>query len=228
LLLLILHRRKVHFKYLYVLYPGQAVNTTYTYDDAHQLASAQEGSGTAWQYHYDGNGSLVEMTPGEHAANGARRYSYNTAGQLKKVECHNGTGYQPQAEMAYNGQGQRLSLTTHQDWQSHCQERWFFGLDTWPAAYLLDGKRVLVATALVGHTSYYLPGVGEYQADWRYYLLDGLGSVRQVTDEQGQVTFARSFTPWSVLLAQSGVCDVSFGYRGGLLEAVIGLIYIDR
>jgi hypothetical protein len=86
---------------------------------------------------------------------------------------------------------------------------------------------VLAATAN-GQTSYYLPGIGEYQADWRYYLPDGLGSVRQLTGEQGQVTGARSFTPWGELLGQSGAGEVSFGYLGGLLDAATGLIYVGN
>ncbi len=44
-------------------------------------------------------------------ASGARRYTYSTAGYLVKVESHDGSGYQPQAEMAYNGLGQRLAMT---------------------------------------------------------------------------------------------------------------------
>jgi hypothetical protein len=93
-----------------------------------------------------------------------------------------GSAYQPQAEMAY-GLGQRLSLTAHHDGQSLTSR------------FLLDGERVLAATA-GGQTSYYLP--------------DGLGSVRQVTDGQGQVTLTRSFTPWGELLELSGQGDFTW------------------
>ena len=152
---------------------GQSWSTTYTYDVANQLSTAQDGSGIAWQYRYDGNGSLVETTPGAQAANGARRYTYNTAGQLTQVEGHNGQGYQPQAEMAYDGQGQRLSLTGNQDGQSLTSR------------YLLDGQTTLAATAS-GQTTRYLSGVGEYRADWSYYLHDGPGSVRLLSGPKGK------------------------------------------
>ena len=194
---------------------GQTSTTVYTYDIANQLATAQEGSGTAWQYQYDGNGSLVEMTPGAQAASGAKRYSYNTAGQLTQVETHDGSGYQLQAEMVYDGQGQRLEMTGHQAGQS---------LTT---RYLLDGRQTLAATAN-GQTTYYLNGVGEYQADWSYYLADGTNSIRQVTDPQGQITFTRSYTPWGEVLEQSGQADLTSGYLGGMLDAATGLIYLGN
>ena len=194
---------------------GQTSTTVYTYDIANQLATAQEGSGTAWQYQYDGNGSLVETTPGDQAGNGAKRYSYNTAGQLTNVETHDGSAYQPQAEMAYDGLGQRLSLTGRQAGQS---------LTT---RYLLDGSQTLAATAN-GQTTYYLSGVGEYRADWIYYLADGTNTARQITDPQGQVTFMRSFTPWGEVLEQSGQSDLTTGYLGGTLDAATGLIYMGN
>jgi len=194
---------------------GQTETTVYTYDIANQLATGQAGSGTAWQYQYDGNGSLVEITPGEQAASGAKRYTYNTAGQLTKVETHDGSAYQPQAEMIYDGQGQRLAMTGHQ------------GSLSLTSHYLLDGQTTIAATA-DGQTTYYLSGMGEYQADWRYYLADGMGNVRQVIDAQGQVAGTRSFTPWGEILSQSGQDDLTAGYLGGMLDAATGLIYIGN
>jgi len=194
---------------------GQTETIVYTYDAANQLATAQAGSGTAWQYRYDGNGSLVEMIPGAQAASGAKRYTYNTAGQLTQVETHDEAAYQPQAEMIYDGQGQRLAMTAHQ------------GSLSLTSRYLLDGQTTLAATAS-GQTTYYLRGVGEFQADWRYYLPDGMGNVRQVTDAQGQVAGTRSYTPWGEILEQSGQTDLTAGYLGGMLDAATGLIYIGN
>jgi YD repeat-containing protein len=78
------------------------------------------------------------------AGNEAKRYSYNPAGQLIQVETHDGTSYQVQAEMEYNGRGQRVSLTASQGEQS---------LST---TYRLDG-----APASAGETVYYHPGIGD-------------------------------------------------------------------
>lgn len=101
---------------------------------------------------------------------------------MVQVEVHDGTSYQVQAEMVYNGMGQRLATTAHQAGQSLTSN------------YLLDGSQTLAATA-DGQTTYYLNGVGEYQADWIYYLADGTNSVR-LSDPQGQVTLTCSFTLW--------------------------------
>jgi YD repeat-containing protein len=159
--------------------------------------------------------SLVETTPGSQAGPEARRYSYNTAGQLVKVEAHDANSYQVQAEMTYNGQGQRLSLTVHQGEQS---------LTT---AYMLDGSTLLAATAN-GESTLYLPGIGEYKQDWHYYLADGAGGVRQLTDPEGAVTLTRSFTPWGELLEQAGEGNFTWGYLGGVLDAATGLVYVGN
>jgi YD repeat-containing protein len=170
---------------------GQATTTAYTYNEDNQLVTAQAGSGTLWHYRFDGNGSLVETTPGAQPGNGAIRYTYNSAGQLVQVEAHYGTGYQVQAEMVYNGMRQRLALTAQHAGQS---------LST---AYLLDGQTLLAATADEA-TTFYLPGIGEHKQGWSYYLADGTNSVRQLSSPTGQVSVTRSFTPWGELLELSG------------------------
>ena len=191
----------------------QTTTTVYTYDADNQLATAQEDSGPTWQYEFDGNGSLVESRPGEQPGSGARRYSYNTAGQLVRVETHDGNDYQVQAEMSYNGLGQRLGLTAYQ------------GETSLTTNYLLDGNTLLAATA-DGQSTFYLSGVGELKEDWSYYLADGMSNVRLVTDAQGSVTLTRSFTPWGELLEQNGESDLTWGYLGGVLDAATGLIYV--
>ena len=49
---------------------GLTKTTTYTYDDANQLLTADDGT-TTWYYSYDGNGSLVMSSPDQSEANGA-------------------------------------------------------------------------------------------------------------------------------------------------------------
>ena len=95
---------------------GLSSTVQYTYDAANQLLTAEQ-NGVTWHYTYDGNGSLIQSTPGETLANGAKRYTYNTAGFLLKVETYT-TDWQPQAEMAYDGLGNRLEMTGHADGQS--------------------------------------------------------------------------------------------------------------
>ncbi len=82
---------------------GQETVISYQYDAANQLTSATQ-NGATWHYTYDGNGSLVMASPGAAVSNGAKRYTYNVAGFLVKVENYI-TDWQPQAEMAYDGLG---------------------------------------------------------------------------------------------------------------------------
>jgi hypothetical protein len=125
----------------------------YTYDDDNRLKPAQANGGMTWKYSFNGNSSLVESLPGAQAGEGAKRYTHNTAGQLVQAEEHTGSAYQVQAEMVYNGKGQRTAMSAYQDGQS---------LTT---RYMLDSQ-ILLAASAEGATTYYLPGVGEYKEAW--------------------------------------------------------------
>jgi YD repeat-containing protein len=82
---------------------GQTVTTTYSYKGANQQVSAQaSNAGAIWQYLYDGNGSLVQSMPGDSPANGASRYSYNTAGYLVKGGSADGSGWTQQPQRIYD------------------------------------------------------------------------------------------------------------------------------
>lgn len=195
--------------------------TTYTYDATNELMTAHaDGDPITWHYTFDNNGSLTDITPnGTTPANGARRYTYSPAGYLLQVETHDGTAYQPQAEMAYNGLGQRLRMTAHQ------------GELSLTTQYLLDlpaHARPLSATAN-NQTTFYLYGTGalaEQTTQWTYSLNDGTRTARQLTNPAGAVTLARRYTPWGEVLEQAGDGDFTWGYFGGLMDAATGLIYV--
>ena len=93
--------------------------------------------------------------------NGARRYTYNTAGLLIRAEAHDGTTYQLQAEMVYNGMGQRLQMTA-----------WAEGLSL-TTDYTLDmasGASDLLSANTSGNATFYLYArgrpVGETTNAW--------------------------------------------------------------
>ena len=189
------------------------VTTTYTYNTANELVTAQQ-DGTTWQYTYDANGSLTEVLPNGNVASGAKRYTYNSAGNLMQVEAHNGTGWSTQAEMAYNGLGQRLSMDAA-GVISH---------------YVMDGDRPLTAETS-GNTTFYLYGlgaIGEKTNVWNFALLDGLNTSHQLTDIQGEVTLSTRYTPWGDSLELHGTGNFTFGYLGGVLDATTGLLYVGN
>jgi hypothetical protein len=59
--------------------------------------------------------ALLSTQPESGLASGSKKYSYNTAGYLTKVEGYTGTAWYTQAEMSYTGLGDRLSMTGSTD-----------------------------------------------------------------------------------------------------------------
>ncbi|HRJ57207.1 MAG TPA: hypothetical protein PLV64_13040 [Anaerolineales bacterium] len=192
-------------------YSNQSAVTSYQYDAANQLQTAELGE-SLWYYVYDANGSLVEVLPNNIETSGAKRYTYNTAGYLTQVEAHNGAGWDVQAEMSYNGLGQRLGMDAS-------------GVI---AYYVMDGNRPLTATTGTDTTSYLygLGAIGEETDAWSYGLTDGTNTQRQLTDATGEVTYSARYTPWGDTLEASGTGNLTIGYFGGLMDAATGLLYV--
>jgi RHS repeat-associated protein len=206
------------------------ITTTYTYDAANQLATAQQNNLPAWQFTYDPNGRLQEVMPDEESATGARRYTYDAAGYLKAIEINDGTEYQLQAQMQYDGLGQRLEMSA-------------YGMDmSITTQYVVDpmlGAQPLTATAegqapaqnMRGQANIYLYGLGpvaELTDAWAYPLSDGTNTPRQMTDQNGMVTLAGSYTPWGDVLDYTGEGNFMWGYFGGMMDASTGLLYVGN
>jgi RHS repeat-associated protein len=159
----------------------------------------------------------VQSSPGSGPANGAKRYTYNTAGFLIGVETFEG-GWQDQARMAYDGLGRRLEMTGYADGQSVTTQ------------YTYDNSQPLIASAADLETTY-LYGLGpiaELTDSWAYSLPDGTNTPRQLTNTDGEVTFTASYTPWGDTLAVSGTGNITFGYFGGVMDAATGLLYVGN
>jgi RHS repeat-associated protein len=181
------------------------VTTTYTYDSANQLATAQLGNASAVNYTYDGDGNLL--------TNGVNHYAYDSADRLISVTSASGT-----VTMAYDGLGDRLSMSAA-------------GVTT---QYVIDplagtgNGQVLEATS-GGKTTAYLYGVGpvgQMTDSWAYDLPDGTNTPRQLVSSQGQITFSARYTPWGDTLQSSGTGNFTYGYLGGLMDTSTGLLYM--
>ena len=59
----------------------------------------------------------------------------------------------------------------------------------------------------------------------QYYLGDALGSVRQISDESGELLLTQSFDPYGGILAQEGSTQSIFGYTGEQTDPS-GLVYL--
>ncbi len=94
-----------------------------------------------WHYTYDGNGSLLQANPGASAASGSKRYSYSVAGFLIKVELYDGSTWQPQVEMAYDGLG-REALPEHSGGSNRLEMRAYAEGQSVTTRYVLDNSQV--------------------------------------------------------------------------------------
>ncbi|MBN2501972.1 MAG: hypothetical protein JXB38_14415 [Anaerolineales bacterium] len=94
--------------------------------------------------------------------------------------------------------------------------------------YTLDLNAGLTQV-LDGGTNVYLYGSGriaeEALDEWDYYLTDALGSVRQLTDASGDVTYAEVYTPFGEVLSSAGVGESSYGFAGEWTDAT-GMQYL--
>jgi YD repeat-containing protein len=206
-------------EYIYDPSTSAPIATTYTYDFANQLLTSTQ-NGVAWNYNYDGNGSLIESSPAGSNQSGASRYTYNTAGFLVAVEKHDGTDWQDQAQMVYDGLGNRLSMTA-----------WAGGESVTTLYEQVDG-RVLTATA-GSSTTNYLYGLGpiaELTTAWAYPLNDGTNTQRQMTDVDGAILLTTSYTPWGETLSiyYGSSRWFTYGYFGGIMDSATGLIYVGN
>ena len=191
----------------------EASATNYTYDAASQLVTAQADT-TIWHYVYDANGNLTEVLPNGNETNGAKRYSYNAAGYLVRVESHDGTAWSTQSEMTYNGLGTRMTTSAS-------------GVTS---QYASDGQLPL-AISSAGKTTTILYGngpVAEQMDIWNYVLTDGVNVPRQLTDMNGAITLSARYSPWGSPIETDGVGNFNASYIGNLLDMNTGLIYVGN
>ena len=169
----------------------------YAYDAANRLISV---NGQA--YTWDNNGNLL--------SDGLRSYSYDHANRLTQVVSGTLT-----TEFTYNGVGDRVAKT----------------VDGATTDYVLDpaaGLTQVVQETTGGQATSYLYGhdlLAQYDSGtWAYHVNDGLGSVRQLADPQGEVVQGYSFSPFGVPLGESG--GEPYGYTGEQWDASTGLVFL--
>jgi RHS repeat-associated protein len=196
--------------------------TAYTYDVTSRLSTSKvDVESTMWYYRFDGNGNLIGMTPnGSSPANGAIRYTYDAANDLNKIETHNGSSYITLAQMNYDGLGNRTRLIA---WASGIP------LTTTYATRIAGQVQILQASSGSNTTTYLygLTALGEFGSQAVYYLVDGAGSVRQLTDLNGAVVLTRWYEPLGQILLQRGSGDATYGYLGAQVDRITGLLYIN-
>jgi RHS repeat-associated protein len=143
-------------------------------------------------YTYDPYGNLI--------SDGSKVYAYDAANRLVSVSDGVSTTI-----YTYNGHGDRMSKTVE-------------GVTT---SYVIDTAMPLtmvLAETTGTETVYYLHGldlVAQHDGiTTEYFAYDGLGSVRQVVDDMGQVLLAKSIDPYGNPYVHAGEGSTSWGFTG--------------
>jgi RHS repeat-associated protein len=175
----------------------QDSSLTYTYNALNQLTSDGANS-----YTYNANGNLIKT-------NGQTTHTYDRANRLLS---YGGSSY------AYDGQGNRVSQT----------------VDSVVTQYLLDVQPELatVLAATTGQdTTRYLHGPlglqSQHQPDdsWAFPLVDGLGSMRGVVNEDLSHLESRQYTPYGEVYGTTGAEQTTFGFTGEPVDTN-GLVHL--
>ncbi len=177
--------------------------TTYSYNALDQLTNAG-----AKQYSYDGRGNLVGVTDGAAATS----YRYDAADRLTGATLPDGSGI----GYGYDADGYRVSQTTGANVTNYLWDptsaygdvvRESDGSGATTASYALGGE--VLSQTRGGATS--------------YYLQDGQGSTRALTDANGNVTDRYSYDAYGTVTSYQGATVNSYLYDGQQYDASTGL-----
>jgi len=211
-------------------FPQGPITINYIYDDLYRLTEANYSTGDYYHYGYDAVGNRETQTTligglpstfdydydnanrltsvngvnyvwddaGNLKNDGVNAYTYDSANRLATL-----TGPGVTASYLYNGLGDRLQETTNDVTTTFTMD-----LNSGLTQVLDDG------------TNSYIYGNGRIaQLDTTslmtdYYMTDSLGSVRQLTNGSGAVTYARAYDPYGVVTATTGASATPYGYTG--------------
>jgi RHS repeat-associated protein len=187
------------------------VTTVYSYDANDRLLNEKVGGVVTAAYTYDDNGSTLSKTE-----NGVvTTYVWNDEKRLIQATV-GGTV----VDYRYNDAGIRVSSKQN-------------GVET---LYLLDeGLTANVweeygpSGAVQGSYSYGYDLITQTQAGQAsYYLVDGLGSTRLLTDAQGQVLNSYGYEAFGETVSQTGTTGNKYQYAGEQLDGTLGDYYLRQ
>jgi RHS repeat-associated protein len=213
----------------------------YTYDALNRLAKADYDTGQHFYYTYDRAGNRTEerkvLVPSADEI--ITTYSYDAANRLIAV---NGLNYTWDANgnllndgtntYTYNAANRLVQVSNAQNAIQNVYDgagnRYQQILDAQTTTYTLDLAGDLSQVLADGSATYYY-GIERFAqasgGNTEYMLGDQLGSLRLLTDANGQATLQQSYDPFGNVLASSGSTLTTYGYTGELRDAS-GLTYL--
>ena len=155
---------------------------------------------------------------GNVTTSGGKNYAYNSQNQLISM-----TGT---ATLAYDGDGNRVSKTVGTNVTHYLVD------DLNPTGYPQVVDELLNGSVTRSY-AYGLQRISEYQYDtsasaWKpsFYLYDGFGSVRQLTNTSGTITDTYEYDAFGNLLTPMGPTPNEMLYRGEQYDSDLGLYYL--
>ncbi len=221
---------------------AESVEISYAYDALNRLTAADYDTGTYFHYAYDAVGNRLEeakaldpLLPevvtssvydsanrltsaggvsytwdanGNLLSDGINNYGYDHANRLVEI-----VNQQSTITNQYNGLGDRLSQT----------------VNSVTTTYTLDLNAGLTQL-LQDSTNTYLYGVNRIaqvaETQTGYFLPDALGSVRNITDENGEITLTQSYTPNGEVMASVGTTQTAYAFTGESYDPQTGLVFL--
>jgi len=182
--------------------------TAYTYNSLNQLTGE-----TGVSYAYDGAGNLISKTE----AGKSTAYIYDAFNRLTSAAVTAGADTSAET-YRYDYAGNRVAKTTD-------------GVTT---RYLIDPNadyaQVAAELSAGGLIAFYARGIGlvsrQAGGQTQYYVSDGHGDTRMLTDAGGGVTDTYAFDAWGNILTRTGLTDNPFLYCGEQFDAATGLYYL--
>ncbi|MGD2180822.1 RHS repeat domain-containing protein [Lusitaniella coriacea] len=187
------------------------ITNTYTYDD-NDLLEVEVSGGDTIEYKYDKNGNLTERKE-----NGVVAATYVWDDQNRMVQAQTDAGT---VTYAYDDDNIRVSETTASGTKS----------------YVLDKNRpyAQVLAEYEGDTEVasYTYGLDlieqERDGSESYYQVDGLGSTRGLTDENGNVTDTYSYDAYGNVVGVAGTTENDYRFAGEQFDGTLGQYYLRQ
>lgn len=170
------------------------ITTNYAYNNLDQITTA----GTA-TYTYDARGNLEQITDGSAVTT----YEWDAQDRLIEANTPNGI-----ANYVYDADGRRVQQTANGQVTNYLWDE----LSTYGDVVLeTNGSGTTLASYLLGNDQLVSQNRGGVLS---YYLQDGQGSTRALTDSVGNITDAYSYTAFGELGNQTGTTVNPYLYTG--------------
>ena len=185
-------------------------NSVYTYNKLNQLESDGE-----YSYRYDVNGNTISIISPDKTS----IFEYDESNRMISAKITQ-NGITVTEEYTYDWQGNRISKTIDGKTTNYLVDTNCEFAQTL-AEFDKDGKLTVYYTKLNDEMLSAKYGSGDI-----FFIYDGHGSVRQLTDNDGKITDTYGYDAFGKLITHTGESANSFMYAGEQYDANTGFYYL--